>query len=258
MGSHVYSFGWLQAGVRRLLARAQPDLAGRVFAAAGFAVIRVRPHDPTAFTQGLVWADGMLFESTGLHGRSTLRRVDLETGRVQRMVRLPDGHFAEGIARVGDRIVQLTWRSGVGFVYDRESLEPVGQFAYAGEGWGLAFDGRRLILSDGTPFLRFLEPATFAETGRLEVHADGRRVVGLNDLEVVGGEIVANVYPHDRLARIAADGEVIGWVDLGPLRALPGNRGRDQLANGVACDPVRGRLFVTGKHWPRLFEIALS
>jgi len=233
--------GRLRAALRTTLAASQADVAGRPLGANGFRVTRVHPHDATAFTQGLAWADGALYESTGLDGASTLRQVSLASGLVEKQVRLPAHCFGEGVAVVGDRLVQLTWREGTAFVYDRRTLSLVASHRYAGEGWGLAFDGVRMVMTDGTSRLRFLDPATFAEIGALVVRCAGRPVERLNDLAVAGDEIVVNVYDDDRLARVRADGAVCGWIDLRPLRRLPGQRARDQVANGVTWDPVRAR-----------------
>jgi glutamine cyclotransferase len=233
-------------------------LAGAV-PALPYDVVRSHPHDPAAFTQGLHLVDGELFEGTGLHGRSTLRRVELRSGRVLQQVALEPRYFGEGIAVIGDRIVQLTWQSGTGFVYDRRSFERQRTFTYTGEGWGLTTDGRRLIMSDGTDTLRFWHPETLEEVGRLRVHEGGRPVSQLNELEYVNGVIYANVWPTDRVARIdPATGQVTGWLDFaGLLTPTERSRGVDVL-NGLAYDPATGHLLVTGKLWPWVFEIRLA
>jgi len=224
----------------------------------GYCVRAAYPHDPCAFTQGLVWDDGALFESTGLLGRSSLRRVELGSGRVLRLHRLPEHVFAEGITVVGERLVQLTWRTGLGFVYAKATLEPIGEFALEGEGWGLATDDGRLVMSDGSATLRFLDPRTFATVGTLPVHDGGRPVVCLNDLQVVGNVVWANVWRTPRLARISlASGAVEAWLDLAPLCRLAENRGRGNVLNGVAYETTSGRLLVTGKRWPRIFALEL-
>jgi glutaminyl-peptide cyclotransferase len=226
----------------------------------GYRSLAVHPHDPAAFTQGLVYADGVLLEGTGLHGRSSLREVELATGRVVRSRPLAERHFGEGIALVDDRVYQLTWRSGVCIVYDRGTFRPVGSFAYRGEGWGIANDGERLVMSDGSADLVFRDPSTFAEIGRVTVRDGGAPVARLNELEWVGGEIWANVWLSDRIARIdPASGCVLAWIDLaGILTAdLRGDRRVDVL-NGIAHDPASGRVWVTGKLWPALFEIAVD
>ena len=222
----------------------------------GHRVVRQFPHDPEAFTQGLVFHQGFLYESTGLLGESTLRRVDLKTGRVLQQRRLLPVLFGEGAAVVGDRIVQLTWRAGIGFVYDRETFRLLREFRYAGEGWGLTFDGRWLVMSDGSDTLRFFDPETFAETRRLAVHAGGRPVDRLNELEWIRGEIWANLWTEDRIARIdPATGEVLSFVDLGGILAEGLRHPGSDVLNGIAWDPDNSRIFVTGKKWPRLFEI---
>ena len=221
----------------------------------GYQVVRVYPHDPTAFTQGLVFADGVLYEGTGLNGQSTLRKVTLENGVVLQQQRLDAQYFGEGIALVGDSILQLTYTTGVGFVYDRATFQRQRTFTYTGEGWGLAYDGTRVVMSDGTPFLRFLDPKTLKETGRVQVTDGGRPVEDLNELEFVKGEIYANVWQSDRIARIdPKSGAVRGWIDLKGILNPKDAIGADVL-NGIAYDAAGDRLFVTGKLWPKLFEI---
>ena len=225
-------------------------------------VLASYPHDPAAFTQGLVYADGELFESTGLNGRSSLRRVELATGAVLDGLALDDAYFGEGLALVpagdagGDRLVQLTWISNVGFVYDRASLEQVDSFSYAGEGWGLAYDAAndRLAMSDGSATLRWLDPETFAERGRLEVR-DGAAPVGmLNELEFADGMLYANVLPTSRIARIdPATGRVEAWIDCRALR--PPGMAPGAALNGIAYDAVGERFFLTGKLWPTLYAV---
>lgn len=225
----------------------------------GYRVIASYPHDPAAFTQGLVVIDGTLYEGTGLEGASTLRRVELDTGKVLQSVSLPVTMFGEGVAVLGERIYQLTWQSGVCFVYDRVSFEVVEQLTYSGEGWGLTTDGARLIMSDGSSTLTFRDPATFAELGRVEVLDAGVPVEELNELEYIDGEVWANVWKTDRIARIdPATGEVIAWVDLTGLRPASVKDDSSAVLNGIAWDAEAGRLFVTGKLWPTLFEIAIT
>jgi glutaminyl-peptide cyclotransferase len=224
----------------------------------GFKVVREYPHDPDAFTQGLFWLDGHLWESTGLVGRSTIRKVRLEDGRVVKSVAIPPGLFGEGIAPWGREIVSVTWQTGRGFRWDRATLKQTGSFRYPGEGWGLTSDGRSLILSDGTATLRYLDPATMRETARLQVTAGGRPVGNLNELEWVKGEIFANVWMTPLIARIdPGTGNVTGWIDMKPLVERWAGGNPDAVLNGIAWDAARSRLFVTGKNWPRLFEIAL-
>ena len=222
---------------------------------AGYDVVRSYPHDPQAFTQGLVFADGFLYEGTGQHGRSGIRKVKLETGEVLQVQPLESRHFGEGIAIVGNELIQLTWQSNVGFVYDRSTFQRIRTFSYRGEGWGLAYDGTRLAMSDGTATIRFLDPKTLKETGRLRVHDAGRPVSQLNELEFVKGEIYANVWQSHQIARISPKtGEVLGWIDLTGLLTPREAAGVDVL-NGIAYDAANDRLFVTGKLWPKLFEI---
>ncbi len=223
-----------------------------------YEVVRQYPHDPGAFTQGLEFVDGVLYEGTGLEGHSSLRKVDLGTGRVLQRVALPPELFGEGIAVVNSRILQLTWRSGVGFIYDRTALRQIGTFHYAGEGWGLTHSGRELVMSDGTAELRFLDPTTLAERRRLPVSDAGVAINALNELEWVDGEIFANVWQTDWIARISPmSGRVVGWIDLTGLLPIAARAGADVL-NGIAYDERDKRLFVTGKLWPRLFEIRLK
>ena len=222
-----------------------------------FDIVREYPHDPEAFTQGLLWRDGFLYESTGLNGRSSLRKVRLETGEVVQRVDVPAEFFAEGLADWGSQLIQLTWTTNVAFVYDLESFKPTRQFRYAGEGWGLTDDGQRLIMSDGTPNLRFLDPETFEEISRLNVRDANGSVDDLNELEFVRGSVYANVWLTDRIAIIdPASGRVTGWIDLAALRPRV-NAPADDVLNGIAWDEAGDRLFVTGKLWPRLFEIRL-
>lgn len=223
-----------------------------------YEVVNAWPHDPQAFTQGLVYLDGQLLESTGLNGRSSLRRVELETGRVLKKVNLPSEYFGEGLAVLRDRIYQLTWQHQRGFVYDLATLSPLREFTYSGEGWGLTTDGRALILSDGSPTLRFLDPETSQVLHTLTVTIDGRPLPQLNELEFIDGEIFANIWQTHTIVRIdPATGRVTGTIDLtGILPAQERHRDTDVL-NGIAYDPATKRLFVTGKNWPRLFEIKL-
>lgn len=223
-----------------------------------FRVIQTYPHDPTAFTQGLVFHQGAFYEGTGLVGESTLRKVELESGTVLQRLSLPPEEFGEGIAIDGERIFQLTLNSGIGYVYDLSSFRQLATFNYQGEGWGLTHDGLRLILSDGTPTLRFLDPESFDEIGQLPVTDQGQPVGGLNELEFVNGEIFANLWPTDRVARISIEtGQVVGWIDFAGLLPAESRAPGVDVLNGIAYDSARGRLFVTGKRWPSLFEIEL-
>lgn len=225
---------------------------------AGFEVVQSYPHDPQAFTQGLVYAQGRLFESTGQVGQSSVREVELGTGAVLRRREVPPPHFAEGLALRAGRLYQLTWKSQRGFVYDAATLQPAGEFTYAGEGWGLTVteDGRSLVMSDGTATLRFLDPHGFAVQRTLTVTDAGRPVADLNELEWVKGELWANVWLTKRIVRIdPGSGHVKGWVDLTGLPLPEHHTGDEDVLNGIAYDAAAERLFVTGKYWSRLYEI---
>jgi glutamine cyclotransferase len=214
------------------------------------------PHDPQAFTQGLVYHEGVLYEGTGLRGRSSLRKVELETGEVLQLRPLPEPYFGEGIAILRERIYQLTWQSNVGFIYELDTLTQVDQFRYPTEGWGLTHDGTQLIMSDGTATLRFLEPTDLSEVRQVTVRDGGQPVARLNELEYVRGEVWANVWQTDRIARIdPRDGTVVGWIDLSGLLSLEEREGQVDVLNGIAHDANNDRIFVTGKLWPKLFEI---
>jgi glutaminyl-peptide cyclotransferase len=222
---------------------------------AGYRVVKVYPHDRQAFTQGLQYVDGVLFEGTGQHGQSGIRRVKLETGEVLQQQPLDSKYFGEGITVWRDTIVQLTWQSETGFVYDKSSFKQTRSFNYTGEGWGLTHDGTRLIMSDGSAVIRFLDPATFKEAGRITVKDNGVAIKNLNELEFVNGEILANIWQTTRIARISPKtGDVVGWIDLAGLLDPREAVGTDVL-NGIAYDAKGDRLFVTGKWWPKLFEI---
>ena len=217
-------------------------------------VVRSFPHDPDAFTQGLLFRDGFLYESTGRNGRSSLRKVELETGKVVQRLGVGRAVLRRRAGRLGTQLIQLTWETNIGFVYDRATFKQLRTFTYKGEGWGLADDGARLVMSDGTPELRFLDPQTLAEIGRVRVLDGAAAVDDLNELEVVKGEIFANVWLTDRIAVIApATGRVVAWLDLKGL--MPAQANPDAVLNGIAYDAARDRLFVTGKLWPRMFEI---
>jgi len=215
-------------------------------------------HDRQAFTQGLVYENGVLYEGTGRFGQSTLRKVDLETGDILQIRELSAQFFGEGITIYGNKIIQLTWQSHIGFVYDKNSFELLQEFNYSTEGWGITYDGTRLIMSDGTSTLHFLDPQTFEEIGQLGVFDNDDPVNRLNELEYVQGEIYANVWQTDLIARIAPlTGQVTGWIEL---EGLLGSEDRSEpvdVLNGIAYDAENDRLFVTGKLWPRLFEIEL-
>jgi len=223
-----------------------------------YKIVNTYPHDPNAFTQGLVFKDGVLYEGTGLRGRSTLRVVELETGDILQIRELPAQFFGEGVAIYGNRIIQLTWQSNVGFVYDKESFALLQEFNYPTEGWGITHDGTHLIMSDGTSTLYFLDPETYEEVHRVEVLDRGSPVTRLNELEYVQGIIYANVWQTDRIAMIApSTGQVVGWIDLEGLLGEEDRIQRVDVLNGIAYDAEDDRLFVTGKWWPKLFEIEL-
>ncbi len=224
-----------------------------------YEVVKAWPHDRGAFTQGLVYRDGFLYESTGLNGRSSLRKVALESGEVVQHETVSKQYFAEGLTNWKDRLIQITWQSKVGFTYDLKTLKPTGQFNYSGEGWGITNDAKRLILSDGTATLRFLDPETYQPIGSLEVTYQGKPLANLNELEFVRGRILANVWQSNSVVVIdPASGRVTAQIDLpGLLNAEDRESGVDVL-NGIAYDAKRDRLFVTGKLWPKIFEIKLK
>jgi glutaminyl-peptide cyclotransferase len=223
-----------------------------------YEVVRSFPHDRAAFTQGLIYRNGVFYEGTGLNGQSSLRKVKAETGEVLQNKPLPAEYFGEGITEWKGSLLQLTWQSEIGFVYDMQSFEQTKTFTYKGEGWGLTHDDTRLIMSDGTPQLRFIDPATLKETGRITVHDWRGPVQALNELEYVKGEIYANIWQTDRIARISPkDGRVTGWIDLSGLLSQAERGTPGAVLNGIAYDAAGDRLFVTGKLWPRIFEIKL-
>lgn len=224
----------------------------------GYRVVNVYPHDEKAYTQGLVFDEGYLYEGTGLEGASSLRKVDLESGEIIQLAELPDEYFGEGITIFGGEIIQLTWKSGTGFVYDKASFKPTRRFAYPTEGWGITHDGKRLVMSDGTAFLYFLDPETFERTGQVEVREENGPVKGLNELEFIKGKIFANIWQTDSIAIIDVEsGRVTGRIDLTGIIDIPDYKKRTDVLNGIAHDARSGRLFVTGKSWPSLFEIEL-
>ncbi len=224
----------------------------------GFRVVNTYPHDPRAFTQGLLFLDGALYESTGQIGQSTIRRVRLEDGTVQQSVRIPDGLFGEGLVNWGDQLINITWQDGVGYRWDRRTLRRLGAWRYRGEGWGLTQNGTDIIMSDGTNELRFLDPTTLEERRRVVVMDGNIPVPRLNELEWVNGEIFANVWMTPMIARIEPEtGRVTGWIDLTALDSQRARWRGDDVLNGIAYDAARDRLFVTGKNWPQLYEIDL-
>ncbi len=224
-----------------------------------YEVVNVYPHDPEAYTQGLVYLDGFLYEGTGLNGKSTLRKVDLVTGTVLEYHELASQYFGEGIAVFDDKIIQLTWQSQMGFYYDRETFTLVEEFYYPSEGWGITYDGKRLIMSDGTATLHFLDPVTFTEISHLEVSDNGKPVGQLNELELIHGDVFANVWPTDQIVKIDPEnGKVLGWINLKGLLSPADRHKNVDVLNGIAYDAENDRIFVTGKFWPKLFEIKLT
>ncbi len=222
-------------------------------------LVKAYPHDPEAFTEGLFFHDGALYESTGLEGRSDIRKVSLEDGKVLESRTLAPQYFGEGIVNWKDRLISLTWRHRQGFVWSLNSFKPLSQFRYEGEGWGLTQDGRNIIMSDGTAQLRFLDPDTLQEARRITVTFNGRPVDRLNELEYVKGELWANIWYDTRIARIdPATGKVLDWINIAPLLRESGVTDSEGVPNGIAYDKKHDRIFVTGKYWPKLFEIRLN
>jgi glutamine cyclotransferase len=223
-----------------------------------YEVVNVFPHDPEAFTQGLIFLDGFLYESTGLYGESTLRKVDLETGEVLQKVAINSEDFGEGMTDWEETLVQLTWRENRGYVYDRVDFTLQDQFNYETEGWGLTQDGETLVMSDGSSELYFLDPESFQVKDSITVTDQGEKIRWLNELEFINGEIYANVYQTDNIVRINPEtGQVSGWIDLAGILPDTPETQRAGVLNGVAYDPETGRLFITGKNWPYLYEIVL-
>lgn len=226
-----------------------------------YEVVHSYPHDRTAFTEGLFYLDGFLYESTGIEGASSVRKVRLETGEVVQRHDLPSAYFGEGIINWKDRLIQLTYKTEVGFVYNLSTFETERRFEYPGEGWAMTQDGKNIFMSDGTAQIRIWDPETLQELRRITVSDQGQPVPNINELEWVKGEIYANIWETDRIARIdPATGRVVGWIDLAgllnPNERIAGPEGTDVL-NGIAYDAKGNRLFVTGKRWPKLFEIRL-
>lgn len=220
-------------------------------------IVRTLPHDPKAFTQGLIFYDGKFYESTGLHGRSSLRRVDPESGMVERSVDLPAEFFAEGLARVGGQLIQLTWQEGRALVWNLTTMRKEKEFSYEGEGWGLCFDGHHLIMSNGSDTLALRDPETFAKRAEVAVRRAGRPVRNLNELECVDGVVYANVWQDNHIARIdPRTGEVTAWIDAAGLLP-PDEERRADVLNGIAYLPTTGHLVLTGKLWPRAFEVEI-
>ena len=222
----------------------------------GFRVVKVYPHDRSAFTQGLEYRDGFLYEGTGLVGRSALRKINLDTGRVIQSFDLPQPFFGEGITVINQQIFELTWQSQTGFIYDKTTFRVLRSFSYPSEGWGMTNDGKQIYMSDGSSQIRLWDPMSLKEIRRITVKDGALPVTELNELEFVRNEIFANVWQTDRIARISpADGRVLGWIDLSGLLAKAEHPEPDAVLNGIAYDTASDRLFVTGKLWPKLFEI---
>jgi len=223
-----------------------------------YKVVNTYPHDRSAFTEGLVFEDGLLYEGTGLYGNSTLRRVKLETGEILQICKLPPQFFGEGVTIYGNKIIQLTWQSHIGFVYNKYSFKLLQEFNYPDEGWGITHDGKHLIMSDGTATLHFLDPETFVEIYQIEVTANDIPVTGINELEYIQGEIYTNIWQTELIARIdPLTGQVVGWIDLKGILSPENHSETVDVLNGIAYDAKNERLFVTGKFWPKLFEIEL-
>ncbi len=224
----------------------------------GYQVVHIFPHDRNAFTEGLEYHDGFLYESTGLNRRSSLRKVKLETGEVVQSFSLPDQYFGEGITIAGNEIVQLTYRTEVGFVYGLNDFHLLRKFSYKGEGWSLTHNATSVFMDDGTDEIRIWDPKTLAERRRIKVHEGARSIDNVNELEYVDGELYANIWQTDRIARISpATGAITGWIDLSGILSPMYRNGSEDVLNGIAWDAVHKRLFVTGKLWPNLFEIRI-
>ncbi|MCZ6639795.1 MAG: glutaminyl-peptide cyclotransferase [Candidatus Dadabacteria bacterium] len=224
----------------------------------GYKIVNTYPHDTNSFTQGLIFDKGVLYESTGLNGHSAVKIVDLKTGKTLKSHELPDNYFGEGIAIIENKIIQLTWRSKTGFVYDKKTLKLIKKFSYQTQGWGITYDGKYLIISDGSAVLYFMDPNTFKVVGTLEVYGDNGKVSKLNELEYINGEIYANIWGIEKIARInSKTGRVTAWIDLSGLLSDQDKKNRVDVLNGIAFNSDKGSLFVTGKLWPKLFEIEL-
>jgi glutamine cyclotransferase len=223
-----------------------------------YEVITSYPHDPSAFTQGLVYWEGYFYESTGLYGESSLRKVAIETGEVLQKTDLPQAYFGEGLTLWQDQLIQLTWREGTGFIYNLEYFTLIEDFTYPTEGWGLTHDGTHLIMSDGSPTLFYLDPETFQVVNRVNVFYQGQNISRINELEYIRGEIFANIWQTDDIIRIDPHtGEVMGWIDLGGLLPNAERTPATDVLNGIAYDPENDRLFITGKRWPKVYEVRL-
>ena len=236
----------------------EPSTNSNVIPVYTYKVVNTYPHDRSAFTEGLVFEDGVLYEGTGLHGYSTLRRVKLGTGEILQICKLPPQFFGEGVTIYKNKIIQLTWQSHIGFVYDKYSFKLLQEFYYPDEGWGITHDGKHLIMSDGTQTLHFLDPESFDEIGQIEVSANDIPVTGINELEYIQGEIYANIWQTELIVMIdPLTGQVVGWIDLKGILSPGDDSETVDVLNGIAYDVKNDRLFVTGKFWPKLFEIKL-
>jgi len=236
----------------------EPSTNSKIIPVYTYKVVTAYPHDRSAFTEGLVFEDGLLYEGTGLHGNTTLRRVKLETGEILQICKLPPPFFGEGVTIYGNKIIQLTWRSHIGFVYNKYNFKLLQKFNYPDEGWGITHDGKHLIMSDGTSMLHYLDPETFEEIYQIEVTANGIPVTGINELEYIQGEIYANIWKKELIARIdPLTSQVVGWIDLKGILSPENHSETVDVLNGIAYDVKNERLFVTGKFWPKLFEIEL-
>lgn len=239
-------------GISNAAAAAKPPLTYRC------RIVNSYPHDQRAFTQGLAFEGGVLYEGTGLKGASGLRQVELTSGKIIKISKLPDEFFGEGITIYKDKVIQLTWQSRIGFIYDKHSFKLIGKFSYPFEGWGITSDGRYLIASDGTDALHFLNPRTFKEEAVIKVFDNNGSVASLNELEFINGEIYANIWQKDIIVRISPEtGEVLGWIDLRGLLSEYGYASPAGVLNGIAYDKDNNRLFITGKLWPKIFEVEL-
>ncbi len=254
----IFIYSYLNFLESPFLTRLENQTTSEIIPVYRYKVINTYPHDRNAFTEGLVYENNILYEGTGLNGRSTIHKVDLKTGNVILIQKLPDEFFGEGVTIYEDKIIQLTWQSNIGFVYDKSNFKLLKKFNYSTEGWGITHDGKRLIMSDGTSILHFLNPKTFEEIGKVEVSDSKGPVTRLNELEYVQGEIYANVWQTDYIARIdPGTGKVVGWIDLSGLLGPEDRNEPVDVLNGIAYDAENNRLFVTGKLWPKLFEIKL-
>lgn len=225
----------------------------------GYELVKVYKHDVNAYTQGLFYHKGFLYEATGLRGESTIRKVKLETGEVVQSFAIPTEIFGEGIVLYDNKIIQLSWDAGRGFVYDLDSFKLLDEFSYSGEGWGLCSDGEKLYMTDGTPYIRVLDPVTYAQIDRLHVYDHKGPVKFLNESEFINGEIYANIYQYEKIARIdPLSGKVIAYIDLSGILPMNDWTSQTDVLNGIAYDEAGERLFVTGKKWPKLFEIKIK